>query len=996
MESTRLTRDIFVDKNCFKEYLRKRFKAELENAFQECAYLYENRADITFTEKGLMYLHSRQIVLPDMTKDKDLTYISIPEDFDPATFGKTYMPQEGYQWVLPEFEELNATKKYAKKYKIFSDARILGISNEILNTYAFDGEKFVTAYYKWGYNDTRHEKIAIPVIRVDSIKTAGDFVDKVILGLRLCPEGVSKEAQVMLKKIFELSAELEKIPTWETVSEILDDLIESEGEGEQFKTLRCSLTEAIRGYYQQRKLEGVTVISSELREKLLNCEYDRAAIEPYEERLLTDPNRGHWDLWTDDMEGFNVQTDRDLVARNPRCDVNEDGVIAIDFGTKSTVVVYQKDIDHSLPMRIGDGELSKKKSARQYENPTVMHFVNLDKFMQAYRNKKGRPDTKWEDLQISHTAVDKFQNSSSNEYYSFLQQIKQWAGMRDKQFRIQTPNGESLILKSFMDIGEDDVNPIELYAYYIGLYINNMRNGIFLDYYLSFPVTYEMAIRNKIIESFRKGLIKSLPEPIQNDSELMARFSVNGNISEPAAYAVCALQEYGFDPKGDEEVFYGIFDFGGGTTDFDFGLWTKSKKKRYDYKIEHFGAGGDKYLGGENLLEMLAFNIFKENQDIMREGGFTFTLAPECTEFAGSDAILADSQEAEKNMHNLMEKLRPMWEKQNADNSLNTRADRTEQSDIDDEWEKKTGKKYITVDLFDKSGTMKPEVRLETSQSFIDQFFEDKIRKGVSNFFSALMLSYQNGRVKKPTKINILLAGNSCRSPIVKWVFEEEIEQLEQRIREKYEVEKTGKFCELFPPLGTEEAYRKMIDKCKNMDLANEMETAAAAEMKDNCQKYINDIYEKPTGKTGVAFGLVQCRTGGNIEGAEECETDSEIPFKYFLGYNTGKKFEIFRDDEKKMALLGRPDLNEWYRYIEADVNTFYLYYTTLPECVDGNLLIEGNAAVKRKKCMIDVTDENAVVYIRANTPHSVQYAVSTGYDVDKNKLGQIFTEELE
>ena len=67
-------------------------------------------------------------------------------------------------------------------------------------------------------------------------------------------------------------------------------------------------------------------------------------------------------------------------------------------------------------------------------------------------------------------------------------------------------------------------------------------------------------------------------------------------------------------------------------------------------------------MGGENLLEMLAFEVFKANQKLMREKGYTFTLAPKCTEFLGSDSLLADSQEAEKNMHNLMEKIRPYWE----------------------------------------------------------------------------------------------------------------------------------------------------------------------------------------------------------------------------------------------------------------------------------------------------------------------------------------------
>lgn len=92
---------------------------------------------------------------------------------------------------------------------------------------------------------------------------------------------------------------------------------------------------------------------------------------------------------------------------------------------------------------------------------------------------------------------------------------------------------------------------------------------------------------------------------------------------------------------------------------------------------------------------------------------------------------------------------------------------------------------------------------------------------------------------------------------------------------------------------------------------------------------------------------------------------------------------------------MGKPDYDEWYRFIEADASTFYLYYTTLPECVNGNLNIEGNAAVKRLKCAIDVIDENANVYIRATGPHTIQYTVSSGDDVEKCRKGEIYTKEL-
>lgn len=720
----------------------------------------------------------------------------------------------------------------------------------------------------------------------------------------------------------------------------------------------------------EKKKGSMNLENIDYKELLLNCEKYRADIEPYEERILTDPNRGHWDLWTEsDKDCFTYQMEECFYARNPKVDLNEDGVIAIDFGTKSTIVVYQSDIEHSLPMGIGDGNLSEKPNPFRYENPTVMHFVDISTFLSAYRSSKGRPNTKWEDLTISHTALEQFSTSKSEAYYEYLHRIKQWAGQRGRKFRIKSYNGESFALPEFLELKEDDINPIEIYAYYIGLYINNMRkgHGIFLDYYLSFPVTYDKKIRQKIIESFEKGLKKSLPEAILNDEELMKRFCVNGEISEPAAYAVCALQEYGFDPKGDEEVFYGIFDFGGGTTDFDFGIWKESRKRRYDYTIENFGANGDPFLGGENLLEMLAFEIFKENQDMMRENGYTFTLAPKCTEFIGSDALLSDSQEAEKNMHNLMKILRPFWE--------NNSCFEDEKEEISEQDGEDKDSIILKVDLFNKEGEDYVNEPLSFSRREIYCFIEDKIREGVKNFFSALVLSFQNDKARKFKKVNILLAGNSCKSPIVKKVFKEEIAEQTKLIREKMGIaSEDQELFEVFPPLGTEDAYKKMDERGV---------------------AYNKDDAGKPTGKTGVAFGLIQCRKGGRIERIADSRAEDEIPFQYFLGWNSKGKFELFKDEMKSMQSIGKPDYNEWYQFIEADASVFYIFYTSLPECVSGEIPVEGNPAIKRIKCHVDHEDENAYVYIRACDPYSLEYVVAKDQNVENSKLGEIIKKEL-
>ena len=71
----------------------------------------------------------------------------------------------------------------------------------------------------------------------------------------------------------------------------------------------------------------------QLKTFLLNCDSDRAGMDPYDENILFDPNRGHWDLWDYDKDGGKeVPLGENFVARDPADDVST-GIVAIDFGT---------------------------------------------------------------------------------------------------------------------------------------------------------------------------------------------------------------------------------------------------------------------------------------------------------------------------------------------------------------------------------------------------------------------------------------------------------------------------------------------------------------------------------------------------------------------------------------------------------------------------------------------------------------------------------------
>ena len=498
-------------------------------------------------------------------------------------------------------------------------------------------------------------------------------------------------------------------------------------------------------------------------ELFTNSDTVRANITPYETARLTDVNSGHWELWNREPEENEVKINLEntFYGRNPLADVRRDGIVGIDFGTKSTVVTYQNGSDTTVPMRIGGGDYSKDISANDYENPTVMEFINLSRFLERYNEKAGRPRTEWADMTISHTASELLNSPESAEnYYAWFSDLKQWASDKNRKMTLKDKNGLEKEMPPFIDISSDELNPIELYAYMLGLFINNMYNGIYINYIMSFPVTYERKIRMKISESFEKGLKKSLPEEVLQNKEIMQEFRVMEGASEPAAYAVCALQEYGFDPQEDEKVLYGVFDFGGGTTDFDYGIWQRASRKqqrRYDNVIRHFGAGGDRYLGGENMLELLSYHVFRKNEKLLRENKVQFTKPAECEAFAGSEILIGETQQAKFNMRQLSKELRPLWEGQ--------------------EYEKTS----VMLNLRDTDGESQSlELSVDTAELY--DIIRKRIDRGVDNFFEAMRTALSADSVKeeivgKVDKIQIFLAGNSSKSEMVRESFDEYIEK---------------------------------------------------------------------------------------------------------------------------------------------------------------------------------------------------------------------------
>ncbi len=342
---------------------------------------------------------------------------------------------------------------------------------------------------------------------------------------------------------------------------------------------------------------------------------------------MLDLDGGHWDLWVPSSSKESVTfrfdnlpkdpngREENFYARSSLKDLDKVGIVAIDFGTKSTTAIYMNKNGRYCLLSIG-GDVDAV-GLEKYENPTIVEFRHKEKFLKAYNALSHRPFTKHNDMGVAYEAQKYFTSAQGNDLYRFFSKLKQWAGADEKQnFRDYE---EDFSLESFAHC--TDFNPIEIYAYYIGRYINNIQNSVFLKYFLSYPIKYERPQAEKIRESFEKGLRKSLPRHVFDDEKTAKNFKVELRASEPCAYAISTLKSYGFDKsaKLDKPIYYGVFDFGGGTTDFNFGKWEKSANPKFAYKMTHFSSGGDKYLGGENLLELLAFEAYAQNFQTLKE-----------------------------------------------------------------------------------------------------------------------------------------------------------------------------------------------------------------------------------------------------------------------------------------------------------------------------------------------------------------------------------------
>lgn len=673
-------------------------------------------------------------------------------------------------------------------------------------------------------------------------------------------------------------------------------------------------------------------LPDDLEKLLTDIDYQRCRLPHLDSNRFRDVHQGMWEL-----VGLpeKMLLEQGVRARNPALDIKS-GSIGIDFGTSSTVVAYEDENGRARLLRIGVDDFYQEAQPIHYENPTILEFIDFEKFQTAWTDMAYQPIVNWDDVRCSHEALQKLRCNDGNVAVvsSMLPKIKQWALREANDIRVRISDQECgkehelapLSLrnpvkgKKLTVSSSDPFDPIELYAWFLGLNINWRNRGIFLTYYLTFPVAYPKEVKEKILASFRRGLLRSLPESLADNSEIMEKFNVEERASEPAAYVAAAMPAHNIEPT-EEGVAYAVFDFGGGTTDFDFGFYRWANEQEENEGIEtvfeHFEAAGDKFLGGENLLENLAYRVFCHNLDVCRSNEISFTRPLDADDFSGSEMLVAKTQSAYTNILMLMAKLRTFWEQGEREN---------------------TG--ILKLNLINRDGESQP-IELSVPYDQLQEYLEKRILLGIEDFFVSMKKAFAN---KMPRTVHILLAGNSSRSRLVTDSFnllpEENIVEAAQARRDITQKIITDVFGGVHPELIS---YAPLAADKENESI--------------------------PTAKTGVALGILKLQKGSGVKVINHAgQSTDEAPFAHYIGNQRRGKFNV--------GLVRNEAYGVWKKIGVPSENVFHLYHTQSNLAFNGNMDIGYNELFKKN---IQFAGKNAgkSVFVRAVQPNVIEICLA-------------------
>lgn len=183
----------------------------------------------------------------------------------------------------------------------------------------------------------------------------------------------------------------------------------------------------------------VDVDFEKFKELMLKVDSIAVGLKSYSQSQLLDLNGGHWDLEVpsapkesvtfrfDNLPKNEKNKEMNFYARSSLKDLNK-GVVAIDFGTKSTTAAYMDENGKYRLLSISG--LVDDASPTKFENPAIMEFRHRKKFITEYNALDHRPFTEKNHIEVAHEAQKNAAGVKGNDLYRFFFSIEAmgWSG----------------------------------------------------------------------------------------------------------------------------------------------------------------------------------------------------------------------------------------------------------------------------------------------------------------------------------------------------------------------------------------------------------------------------------------------------------------------------------------------------------------------------------------------------------------------------------------
>jgi len=662
------------------------------------------------------------------------------------------------------------------------------------------------------------------------------------------------------------------------------------------------------------------------------------------------------------------------------CKKIQKNVVSIDFGTSSSCVAVRGEDGVEL-LTLSASEDSNE-SVNVYENPTCIMLYRWEEIYHQWRLEnedfplllKGNLDeyklkTKSMQYDFGYSVKKHMREVDDQQLNSILTEIKmiprylsEGQQMSVRPLVVKDKKVVNLV-DSYEKQNDESFDVIAFYGYILGKAINRVeKNKIYTRFQITYPVKFSREVREKVKNSLEYGLKRSIPKPLREalNEKNKPLFNIEMKYPEPVAYIGSVCGKYlKYDSSNYEPQLFGVFDFGGGTLDYSFGIFARDEDDDTSSNIHVLGVDGDPNVGGELLIKKMAYWLYTsvENQDEFVKNQIPFekpigeVLPDGCPE-----ELFNSTADAKSNVRKVCERFtRDIFQgitaqvvNEEADNASDTVSNQpflipvNNFSKDEREENKSAKKKTITkpIDITDNSGTISlddvngNEVSIKVSvdrKAITDKLTELLIEK-VSDFKNVMDRTFENhqdvidkcgGKKYDSDKVVIFEAGNSSRNTI-----------LREKMKEQFSKNS------IFLVDETDEEFmieRNQHTKPKKIAL---------------------------TPKTAVAFGQV-ILSNYFVDDSYIKEGTGDAPFNWYIG-------NINRGDNSFTMIIDKANVTrEWKKYGRINSEDMKIYYAETP--------VEDGSDGKLREADVDFIDEedlHKMLYIRVSGSNSVECCV--------------------